>query len=359
MRALYKCCRCNQADTTRIKRQSVFNLRVSQETQPACFIELRTNSLVENEALTKTRSCSDILWSFGKKQTDRRTDGERDRRRDRQEAGFGDGPTGGELSDTGRKLLINLSSDGERNPERAESDSGVCVCVCRQACIVVFLVFYISYIHQIWLLCSANQAKVSWKKRRTEQERKWRKQGGPQSRNEQVWEKTGEKLMWRKRKTGVGKGFKGARYRREDEERDRKYGVYALKSLLFISAHIQPPSNTYFDTRQLKKNIYLRSLTLPPTVDLDGKQEEWQADPNYANISGANSSDVHPVCSKPIIQFQQPAPGHSGCWSRCPSCQRRLDSHSTIPLLNFRSQWFYSWTSIYRMLVRQIQSRRC
>lgn len=123
------------------------------------------------------------MTSYGHLGKSRQTDGERDRRRDRQEAGFGEGPTGGELSDTGRKLLINLSSDGERSPERAESDSvEVCVCVCvrRQACIVVFLVFYISYIHQIWLLCSANKAKVSRIKTRTEQERKWRKQGGPQ-----------------------------------------------------------------------------------------------------------------------------------------------------------------------------------
>lgn len=32
-----------------------------------------------------------------------------------------------------------------------------------------------------------------------------------------------------------------------ERERDRKFGVYSLTGLLFISAYIQPPSNTYFD----------------------------------------------------------------------------------------------------------------
>lgn len=63
--------------------------------------------------------------------------------------------------------------------------------------------------------------------------------------------------MWRKWKIGVVKGV--TRYERKDEwvrkerERDRKFGAHSLTGLLFISAYIQLPSNTYFDTRQLKK----------------------------------------------------------------------------------------------------------
>lgn len=75
---------------------------------------------------------SDILWPLEIKQTDRchrDREEELDRQADRTDGGlvsntvwFGDQPTRGKLSNTGRKLLINLSSDGEKTPERAERE---------------------------------------------------------------------------------------------------------------------------------------------------------------------------------------------------------------------------------------------
>lgn len=75
---------------------------------------------------------SDILWPLEIKQTDRchrDREEELDRQADRTDGGlvsntvwFGDQPTRGKLSNTGRKLLINLSSDGEKPPERAERE---------------------------------------------------------------------------------------------------------------------------------------------------------------------------------------------------------------------------------------------
>lgn len=241
---------------------------------------------------------SDILWPLEIKQTDRchrDREEELDRQADRTDGGlvsntvwFGDQPTRGKLSNTGRKLLINLSSDGEKTPQRElrgsergrkkdrrgreessktwrgvkkENDRGQTI-----HCYVldIFLMIFIELIQ--WCRSSNTPANtVDWIEielsRTTEEqiesgilkdkadgiERQWWKEDGCKKMERCETKKRTKYLeeIWCGECENV---VKGVRY-------DRTKGslVFAQTGLRFTLAYSQPPSNTYFDKTAVKK----------------------------------------------------------------------------------------------------------